>query len=795
MSNVLQDITVLDLSTGIAGAVAGMFLSDNGAKVNRATYSDKSSERNNPGFHVWDRGKYQIDIDMFKALEEFLIHTESSQALLLEMGSLGKFCEQVKCSDILIEDYPPGSCFTPMFDSKFLKILNPDLIHCSITAYGRNGPMKDSAALDELIMARLGMLHNQPSFREGPVHIIHKLPSIGAGVLAAQGILAALYSREINGKGMTIHTSLMAGTLLFTPKVHGSLLELKGGSTVGGGPFYSSFECLDGIWIQLGCVHSGFIKRAADVMRINELMSEPRFGDGLRIRDEKSRNELFNVIKGCIKQLPYGKWAESFENADVPYAKVCTTEESMNDAQVKENDMIVSLESSSLGTITTMGLPVKLMFNDKIKNEEGTQKPITTSASHCLHLSSNSNEDPHEWNEQPRPLHGVKVLELANVIAGPMAAKLLAALGADVIKVEPPGGDISRPASTPYFYHLNAYKRSVSINARLAEGKEVLKRLVSEVDVLVANMRPGATDRLGIGTNTLAKLNPDIIETHVTGFGWTGPYSHRPGLDPLAQALIGLQRAQGGPENPPVFLHRIAPTDYLAGALGALGTILALIGRIRNGTNGCIVQTNLLNSAILINSEDFIVYDSKPARVHADKNHYGLNPLHRLYQTVDGWIYIVVNEDKLWTKFCEALGNVSILTDLRFSTSALREGNAELLSKELERLFLLRESEYWLDMLKLKNIACSQVVDEYVKTFFVDPQAVDNDMVLEFQHPTIGPYKMSCNLVKFDNTSEEGVRPTPLLGQHTLEVLKQLGYSATEIRDFYDAGVVITEKN
>lgn len=792
MTNVLQGITVLDLSTGIAGAVAGMFLSDNGAKVNRTTCSDKPSERNNPGFHVWDRGKHKIDIDVCKSLEEFLVHSESSKERILEQSELGKFCEQVKNSDILIENYPPDSCFRPMFDSKFLKLLNSNLIHCSITAYGRNGPMKDSAALDELIMARLGLLSNQPSFREGPVHIIHKLPSIGAGVLAAQGILASVYSREINGKGMTIHTSLMAGALLFTPKVHGSLLELRGGSTVGGGPFYSSFECLDGIWLQLGCVHSGFIKRAADVMGINELMSEPRFGDGLRIRDDKTRNELFNVIRDCIKKFPYSKWAELFEHADVPYAKVSTTEESMNDAQVKENDMVVSSETTTLGTLTTMGLPVKLTFKD---NHEYRRKPVKPSEAHSLHLATNSNDDFHECDKNPRPLHGVKVLELANVIAGPMAAKLLAALGADVIKVEPPGGDISRPASTPYFYHLNAYKRSVSVNARLPEGKEVLKRLVSEVDVLVANMRPGATDRLGIGTNALAKLNPDIIETHVTGFGWTGPYSHRPGLDPLAQALIGLQRAQGGPENPPIFLHRIAPTDYLAGALGALGTILALIGRMRNGTHGWMVQTNLLNSAILINSEDFIVYDSKPARVHADKDHYGLSPLHRLYQTANGWIYVVANEDELWTKLCVVLGNVGLLNDSRFSTSVLRTRNADLLSKELEQIFHLEKSDYWVDALKLQNIPCSQVVDEYVKSFFGDSQAIDNNMILEFQHPFVGPYKMSCNLVTFDNTTEEGVKPTPLLGQHTEEVLKQIGYTAADIRGFYDAGVVITEKN
>ena len=175
------------------------------------------------------------------------------------------------------------------------------------------------------------------------------------------------------------------------------------------------------------------------------------------------------------------------------------------------------------------------------------------------------------------------MLETANVIAGPTAGKLLGVLGAEVIKMEPPDGDISRPTTLGYFYILNSNKRSVSVNARTDEGREVAKRMADQADILVANMRPGATDRIGIGTEALGELNPTIIQAHVTAFGWTGPYSHRPGLDPLAQALIGLQRAQGGPENPPVFLGGIAPNDYVSGAMGALAPIIAPYALVRTG--------------------------------------------------------------------------------------------------------------------------------------------------------------------------------------------------------------------
>src|SRR4029450_11552955 len=147
------------------------------------------------------------------------------------------------------------------------------------------------------------------------------------------------------------------------------------------------------------------------------------------------------------------------------------------------------------------------------------------------------------------PLKGIRVLEITNLIAGPTAGRLLADLGADVIKFEPLDGDMSRPIGRTYFFNLNAHKRSMSVNTRTPEGKEVAQKVAATADVLLDNTQPGATERMGIGPEVLKTLNPHIIETHVTGYGWRGPYAHRPGIDPLAQALMGLQRAQGGPGN------------------------------------------------------------------------------------------------------------------------------------------------------------------------------------------------------------------------------------------------------
>ena len=408
----------------------------------------------------------------------------------------------------------------------------------------------------------------------------------------------------------------MAGALLFTPKASGE--KLAEGSvqraTVGGGPFYSAFESEDGTWVQLGCVHNRFVGLAASVMGIEDAMADPRFGDGRNVPTEEARQELYGIVADAIKTKRYEEWATLFEEADVPYALVRTTQEAMDDPQVRLNDMVIQQDDPALGAMSFMGLPVKLTGTPgKVKSGRPVPGQHTDNVLSALSEAEPQSSFVHGFRGEAlaQPLAGVKVLETANVIAGPMAGKLLSVLGAEVIKLEPPDGDISRPAAPPYFYLLNSNKRSISANARTEEGKEVAKRLAAQADILIANMRPGATDRIGIGTRALAELNPVIIEAHVTAFGWTGPYAHRPGLDPLAQALIGLQRAQGGPENPPVFLGRLAPNDYIAGAMGALGAILALYARERTGL-GQQVHTNLLNAGIVISSRDFMTFQGKP---------------------------------------------------------------------------------------------------------------------------------------------------------------------------------------
>ena len=797
MASALDGITVIDLSDGMAGALAGMFLCDNGARVIRVDTSGTEERRSDPGYAVWDRGKESVYLDLYQALGDAEVDRSAVGDTVVNRRALAQFHKLVVGSDVLLESLAPSSALQTLVSYDRLSSANPRLVHCSITAYGREGPLRDQPADDDLVMARVGILASQPSSRPGPIHVIHPLPSVGAGILAAQGIAASLYAREKTGSGRKVDTSLMAGALLFAPKANGEGLKQRTlqRATVGGGPFYSAFECADGTWVQLGCVHNRFVGLAASVMGIDDVMADQRFGDGRNVPTEEARQELYGIVGDAIKTRPYEEWATLFEEADVPYARVCTTQEAMDDPQVRHNDMVMRGDDPAFGAMSHMGLPIKLTGTPgRVKGPrplpgQGTDNVLSGLSGAERQASDGSGP---RTDTLAQPLEGVRVLEIANVIAGPTAGKLFAELGADVIKLEPPEGDISRPAAPPYFYLLNSNKRSISVNARAEEGKEVVRRLATRADILVANMRPGATDRIGIGTQALGELNPSMIEAHVTAFGWTGPYARRPGLDPLAQALIGLQRAQGGPENPPVFLGRLAPNDYVAGAMATLGGIMALFSRERTGV-GQQVHTNLLNAGIVISSGEFMRFQGKPPRLLADKGQYGLGALHRLYETADAWIYLAAESDHCWVGLCKALEREDLASDPRFASPNARAENDLALSLELVQTLRRHPSAHWLRVLEETKIPCAPVVEEYDEGFFSDPHATANDMVVEHQHPNIGSYKLSRNLIRLAATSNVDARSTPLLGEHTTEVLAEAGYPPNDIAALYQKDIVKTE--
>jgi crotonobetainyl-CoA:carnitine CoA-transferase CaiB-like acyl-CoA transferase len=796
MASALDGMTILDLTEGPAGALATMLLCDHGARVIRVVDMHASALRRG-GYLVWDRGKECVRLDL-SHIEAIRLGSRSPAAAgqATSEDPADVFARLIGSADVLVEDFSPASGRQNLAQDGWLFTLNPRLIHCSITAYGKHGPLKDEPPIDDLVMARAGILSSQPGFRPGPVHVVHPLPSVGAALLAAQGIAAALLAREQTGLGRTVATSLLAGALLYHPKVSGEKLapHVFQSNPAGSAPFYSLYECADGEWVQLGCVHEGFIQTAADIMGIQEVLDAPQYGRGRLPKTPEADRELRTIIAHAIRTKPYEVWAQIFEEADVPYARVRTTEESLDDPQVRVNAMLVELQDPEVGRTAQMGVPVQLSATPG--EVKGPRLPPSDQPAHRPaegpDVQSPSASQPSQSVPFEPPLKGIRVLEITNLIAGPTAGRLLADLGADVIKMEPLEGDISRPIGRTYFFNLNANKRSLSVNTRTSEGKEVAQRVAATADVLLANLRPHATERMGIGPDTLQQLNPRLIETHVTGFGWDGPYALRPGIDPLAQALMGLSHAQGAPGNPPVFYSQLAPTDFTAGAMGALGTILALFVRKRTG----IVQrvdTNLLNGGILLSSEWFTRYQGRPTRSLADMGQYGLNAFHRLYEARDGWLYVVADTLAQRRALCQALDCEDLLREHATAPAGYHAADTPL-AHALAKRFAVLPLDDSLTRLQAVGVPCAPVVSGHSELFLDDPHAAANDMVVTYQHPLLGQKRVARHYIRFGHTEVLEGRPTPLLGEHTREVLQEVGFSENAVVELHARGVVKTEE-
>ena len=760
MPSALSGITVLDLSGGLAAALASMFLADNGARVIRPVSEESGASREPDIFALYDRGKEPVVFDPESDADGF-------RALLAD-------------ADVLIEDLSPSSTLGSRLGSDGLAARNHRLVHCSITAYGKEGPLKDEPADHDLAAARIGILGSQPSWRGGPIHVAHPVAYVGAGLLAAMGVAATLYRRERTGRGGRVETSLMAGALLYSPKAAGDSIPVRPMNMTpqGGGPFYSVFECADGEWLQLGCIHSGFVDIASAVIGVADtIASSPEYGDGRWPRDEGARKRLFDLVADTLRTRPADEWIRELRAADVPCDLARTAEEAMRDPQILHNGLVRELDDPALGRVSAAGLPIKLSATPGRVRPRKTATPGVDALAPGAARSSDGEAPPEPGDGLP--LSGVRVMEMTNVIAGPVAGRLLADLGADVVKFESPDGDISRPAGGAGFIAFNANKRGVSVNTRTEEGREIARRLAARSDAILANMRPGATDRMGLDSATLERLNPRLVQSHITAYGWDGPYCQRPGVDPIAQAITGLQRAQGGYGSPPVYLSALAPCDYTGGALGALGTILALVARERHGVAQR-ADTNLLAAGTIVCADGFMSYDGKKPRLLPGRDQMGVSEFRRLYRASDGWIYLASDAPESR----EAL---------RLALSDLSGSAAEPDADYMESTFSRHTANAALDALRSRGVPCAPVTEGYQTGFFQDPQVEANTMRAELDHPVLGAVGYSGNLVSFGDVNSLPRRPTPLLGQHTDEVLAWLGYAPHEIDALRRAEVVRTE--
>ena len=400
-----------------------------------------------------------------------------------------------------------------------------------------------------------------------------------------------------------------------------------------------------------------------------------------------------------------------------------------------------------------------------------------------------------EKRQQTGPLAGVKVIELAHIMAGPVCGLMLADMGASIVKVEKfPGGDDSRRFVPPAiegesaaFMMMNRNKRGIALDLKAEAGKEVLRRLLADADVVIENYRAGTMERLGFGYETLRKDNPGLIYCSLSGFGRTGPYAERGGFDLIAQGMSGLMSITGeGPGRPPVKCG--APiTDITAGILAAMGILAAYIHRLKTG-EGQAVDTSLFEAGIIHTYwQSAICFATGEAPGPMGTAH-PLNAPYQAFPVADGWITVGAANQKNWLRLLEVLDAPALADDPRFATNAERMHNLPALQEALAAFFKTRTSGEWLRQLEEAGVPAGPVLD--VRQMQADPQALAREMVVETVHPTAGKVKSIGLPIKFSETPGSVTRAAPVLGQHTREVLREHGFSDAEAEQMAAQGAI-----
>jgi crotonobetainyl-CoA:carnitine CoA-transferase CaiB-like acyl-CoA transferase len=764
----LSGLLVVDTTWGMPGSIAGMLLADYGARVVKLERPDEQPDGAPVLRAVVERGKWSIVLDP------------------ADEGNAPTIDALLSRADVLLDSGPavPGGWRAPATVGQ----RHPHLVHCLISAYGVDGPFVGRPGWDALVAARFGMMVEQPGHREGPVWLGHPGIDYVTAFMAAIGVLSALRARTASGRGQLVDTSLMDGALSILAmnwwfNEHDLSYLARDGDEQGFGKnrlITDLFECADGEYLMIHTGGDGGFKRTMDLLGFGDVVRDV---GGLEMSVPLNDDEYHaarHLVPEALHSRNRDEWIKLFHAADLAALPVLRPEEIFHDDQVVHAGVSVDLEDPVAGTLRQVGPVVRFRRSPAPPTSPAPVRGANDDRLDDL-LALPLQEGGQVRSSLTAPLQGLRVVDFSAFFATAFGARLLSDLGADVIKVEPLRGDQMRPLAD-LFEGAQRGKRNLAIDLRTPEGAEVVSRLVATADVVMHNLRPGKAEKLGIGHDQCVALNPSLVYCYLPGFGSTGPKSKLKSFAPLVSGFTGMLYIGAGEGNPPV-RRVLGNEDLYNGYLGALSVLMGLIHRDRTG-EGQYIESPHLHSSLLFRTEECADPQSgqRVTGLQLDAEQTGWGPLYRLYRTADGWIALACVGQRAFERLTGALRRPDLLTDPRFATESGRRADGDALASELVDTFAALTSAAAFAALDGAGVACEiPAAAPYMPDFLWDQWAQQTGRVFEHQHPEHGYVREVGHCVRLSATPLVYKGTSARLGQHTRELLGELGYSPEEV--------------